>query len=612
MDFQLWATFAVILITIVALASERFSIEGVSLAAIVALLLVFSFGPERVPDDGAAPVNVTTLLRGFANPALVTVLALLVVGRALFNTDALDRPARLLSSLGGTGIKRTTIVLLVPAALTSAFLNNTPVVVMFIPIIVAIAAQRNFPASRVLLPLSFISILGGMTTLIGSSTNLLVAGTAARSGVEIGFFEFTAFGLVLFVVGGAYVLFLMPLILPADARTASGAYKPSGRQFVAQIELDHNHPLIGETARLGAFPALENVTVRSILRDGHHHTPPFDEIELRERDLLVVAATRAALTRALSYGAASLPKMPAEQIDEGRQTDTLDDVAESFVLAEAVVPPGSRFVGRTIEASRIRAAFGTMVLGLQRRARMPRTTMREMRLEAGDTLLVGGLPDDFDRLRESRDLLLLERSAAEVPIARYAGRALAVFVAFIVSASLGLLPITVAALTAAFAMIATGCLSLRQAASSFDRQIFMLVGASLALATALEGTGGAKLVAGSWVALFDGAGTPIVLSALFLVTAILTNILSNNATAVLFTPIALDMAARLDAPPLAFVACVLFAANCSFATPVGYQTNLLVMGPGQYRFSDFLRAGIPLVLLVWLAFSLVAPVWWNL
>ena len=607
---QLWGTFAIIAVAIVALASERYTIEGVSLATIVALLLLF--GATDPFLDGEPPVTVATLLQGFSNPALITVLSLLVVGRALFNTDALDRPARILSALGGTGVARTSLVLLLPAAVTSAFLNNTPVVVMFIPIIVAIAAQRNFPASRVLLPLSFISILGGMTTLIGSSTNLLVAGTAARYGLQLGFFDVTPVGLMLFAVGATYVLVVMPQLLPADARTATGAYRPSGRQFVAQIELLRGHSLIGERARLGAFASLENVTVRMIRRGDTDITPPFDDVELEEGDLLVIAATRQALTRALSRGAASLPRMPDDQIDRSRTTDTLDRPSESFAMAEAVVPPGSRFVGRTIEASRIRATFGTMVLGLQRRASMPRTTMRQTRLEAGDTLLVGGLPDDFDRLRDTRDLLLIERSTAEVPLSRYAPRALLVFLVTIALASTGVLPITVAALTGAFAMIALGCISLRQAAASFDRQIFMLVGASLAMAAALEGTGGAALVARSWVALFEQTGTAVVLSALFLVTAILTNILSNNATAVLFTPIAMGIAERLDAPPLAFVACVLFAANCSFATPVGYQTNLLVMGPGQYRFSDFVRTGLPLVLLMWIAFSLVAPLWWAL
>lgn len=498
------------------------------------------------------------------------------------------------------------------AAVTSAFLNNTPVVVMFIPIIVAIAAQRNFPASRVLLPLSYISILGGMTTLIGSSTNLLVAGTAARYGVELDFFSFTAFGVVLFAVGALYVIYVVPAILGDAGTGEGGATRPSGRQFVAQIEVTAGNDLVGAKPRLGQFAALQGATVRSIRRDGRDITPPFDDVELEEGDILTVAATRTVLTKALAKGAASLPRMPPELMSPARSTDTLERVRESFTLAEAVVPPGSRFSGRTVEASRIRATFGTMVLGLQRRARMPRATMRETRLEAGDTLLVGGLPEDFDRLRETRDLLLIERSAVEVPMSKYAPRALLVFMLTIALASTGLLPIEVAALTGAFAMVALNCLSMRQAAASFDRQIFMLVGASLAMATALERTGGAALIANGTLALFEGAGTGVILSVLFLVTAVLTNILSNNATAVLFTPIALGIAEGLSVPPLVFVTCVLFAANCSFATPVGYQTNLLVMGPGRYAFSDFLRAGVPLVLLIWLAFSLLAPWWYGL
>ena len=607
-DFHVWLTFAVVIVSIIALASERFPIETVSLATIVVLLVGFA----AVPQPASTPVTPEDLLVGFANPALVTVLALLVVGRALFNTDALDRPARLLSSLGGTGLLRTSIVLLVPAAVTSAFLNNTPVVVMFIPIIVAIAAQRNFPASRVLLPLSYISILGGMTTLIGSSTNLLVAGTAARDGLELGFFSFTGLGLVLFAVGGLYVIYVVPAILGDAAGAEGAASRPSGRQFMAQIEVTADHDLLGEKSRLGQFKSLENMTVRSIRRGGRDLAPPFDEIELTEGDILTVAATRATLTKALAKGAASLPRMPPELMSPTRSTDTLEQVRESFTLAEVAVPPGSRFSGRTVEASRIRATFGTMVLGLQRRARMPRATMRETRLEAGDTLLVGGLPEDFDRLRETRDLLLIERSAAEVPMSKYAPRALLIFLLTITVASTGLLPIAVAATTGAFAMVALNCLSMRQAAASFDRQIFMLVGASLAMATALERTGGAALIASTTLSLFEGARTSVILSALFLVTAILTNILSNNATAVLFTPIALGIAEGLAAPPIAFVVCVLFAANCSFATPVGYQTNLLVMGPGRYRFSDFVRAGVPLVILMWITFSLAAPWWYDL
>ena len=602
----MWATFAIILVVIVVLATERYSIPSVSLAAIVALLLLFGIVPptgvEIPPGD---------LLRGFANPALVTVLALLVVGRALFNTDALEAPSRVLSEWGGSNVRNTIIVLLVPAAVVSAFMNNTPVVVMFIPIIVAVAAQRNFAASRALLPLSFICILGGMTTLIGSSTNLLVAGTAERYGIEIGFFEVTGPGVMLFAVGALYILFVMPRILNRRNDKDDKTGRSTGRQFVAQIEIRPGHRMIGESAVAGTFPTLEGVTVRSVQRDGEDVLPPFDDMALEVGDLIVVAATRSALTRALALGAASLPVLPDED-RKGRPTDDLAAPAESFTLAEAVVAPGSRYGGRTIEASRIRQTYGTMILGLQRRASMPRGPVREMRIEAGDTLLLGGLPEDYDRLRASRDLLLIERSAAEVPMRVYAPRAVAVFAVMILCASFGLVPIVVAALAAAYAMIALGCLSLRQAAASFDREIFMLVGASLALATAMERTGGAALVAQGVVDVFAQFGPSILMSALFLVTAFLTNILSNNATAVLFTPIAIGIAERLGLPAMPFIVCVILAANCSFATPVGYQTNLLVMGPGRYRFSDFVRTGVPLVILMWIAFSLIGPWYYGL
>ncbi|MEL6752031.1 MAG: SLC13 family permease, partial [Pseudomonadota bacterium] len=222
-----------------------------------------------------------------------------------------------------------------------------------------------------------------------------------------------------------------------------------------------------------------------------------------------------------------------------------------------------------------------------------------------------GLPDDIERLRFSRELLLLERSASEVPLSRYAPRAIAIFAAVVAAASLGIVPIVVASLVGAYAMIASGCLSIRQAARSFDRQIFMMVGASLAAATALEGTGGAAYLANGVVTAMAGAPPAVVLSVLFAFIALLTNILSNNATAVLFTPIAIGIAQRLGLPLEPFVVCVILAANCSFATPVGYQTNLLVLGPGRYRFSDYLRTGIPLIVLLWLVFSLVAPMWYG-
>ena len=607
-DFHMWATFAIILATIVAFASERFSIETVSLAALAALMAVFSL----VPQQGEVQVTPGDLLMGFANPALATVLALLVLGQALFATDALEAPARLLARIGGTSSARTIFVLLATAGVTSAFLNNTPVVVMFIPIIVAIAAQRGFEASRALMPLSFVGILGGMTTLIGSSTNLLVAGTAQRYGIELGFFDFSLPGGVLALVGFAFVLFAMPLLLGGRQGADRRAKLSSGRQFLAQITLDEDHRLVGVESLAGLFPGLGGITVRSVQRGETTLLPPFDEVALAAGDVVVVAATRAALTSALADGLLNLPHLPEEDRDPDRASNTLTQVAEEFTVAEAVLAPGSRFAGRTVEKSRIRANYGAMVLGLQRRANMARGRMRDVRLEAGDTLLVGGLPDDLERLRASRDLLLLERSAALVPLKAYARRAIAIFAFVVLSASTGFLPIAAAAILGAFLAVASGCLSMGQAARSFDARIFMMVGASLAAALAMERTGGATAVANLVVDLMEGRTPLAVLSALFLATAILTNILSNNATAVLFTPVAIGIARSLGVDPEPFVVCIILAANCSFATPMGYQTNLLVLSPGGYGFSDYVRAGVPLIILLWLTFTVTAPLFYTL
>lgn len=607
-NIHMWLTFVVIASTIVAFASERWSIEGVSLAAIVAFLAIFVFIPQT--DDN--PVVAPDLLMGFANPALITVLALLVIGQALFNTDALERPAEVLSKFGGTSAKRTILVLLVTAGVTSAFLNNTPVVVMFIPIIVAIAAQRNFSASAALLPLSFVGILGGMTTLIGSSTNLLVAGVAERYDIHIGFFDFTLPGLVMAGVGLVFIVFIMPAILGDRSAAHPNKRIESGRQFLAQIHVSKDHALEGEESVAGLFPSLAGITVRSVLRTDQIVLPPFEDTVLQDGDIVVVAATRRALTKALSVGAASLPEMAVEDRDDDRETDSLSHVRENFTIAEAVIAPGSRFAGRSVETSRIRATYGTMVLGLQRRSGMARGLMREIRLEPGDTLLVGGLLDDLERLRASRELLLLEHSAGEVPLRQYAPRAIGIFAIVIFSASMGFVPIVAAALMGAYGVIAAGCLSIRQAARSFDRQIYMMVGASLAAATALERTGGAAFIAQGVVDLMADQPPAFTLSMLFIVTAFLTNVLSNNATAVLFTPIAIGISQKLNVAVEPFIVCIVFAANCSFATPVGYQTNLLVLGPGRYRFSDYLKTGIPLILILWLTFSILAPLYYKI
>ena len=611
-DFHLIATFVIIALTVVAYATERLPMEGVSLGSLAALLVLFGVFPYQAADGSALTVD--QLLAGFADPALATVISLLVVGQALFATDAMDAPARSVAHLGRVTGRQATLLVLAVSGLVSAFLNNTPVVVIFIPILAVVGAQRGYPAYRIFMPLSFICILGGMTTLIGSSTNLIAAGVARGFGLDIGFFDITRMGLVLAVVGSIYVIFLMPRLMKERESLVRREGRVGGAQFIGEITLARGHPFIGITSQSGLFPGLGELTPRLLQRRDVPILPPFENITLEPGDTLVVTGTRRAFMRALARGKAGVDSEDANGDAAAAETSetTTPPPGPDYHLVEAVISPASRFAGRTIQLSGIRAQFGVSILGVQRKSRMARRALSEIRLEPGDTLLIGGMMPQIELMRGNHDLLLLEHSMEAVPQTRKATIAVAIFIAIVLLSALDIVPIVVAAIVGAVLMVASRCLTIHQAARAFDRQIFLLIGSSVALATALQATGGATLVAEGTVRAMEGDSPAVVLSVLFLVMAFISNILSNNATAVLFMPIAIGVAQRLGTSPQAFAAAVIFAANCSFATPIGYQTNLLVMGPGHYRFSDFARAGTPLVLIIWLTFSLLAPWYYQL
>ncbi|HSM18865.1 MAG TPA: SLC13 family permease, partial [Hyphomicrobiales bacterium] len=384
--------------------------------------------------------------------------------------------------------------------------------------------------------------------------------------------------------------------------------------FIAQIQVGFDHSLVGTQSVSGMFPSLKNMTVRLVQRGEHAFLPPFENVTLRPGDVIIVAATRQVLTEALKSPENILATAPAGApagAAEEEQAGPRDDESQ-LMLAEAVIAPGSRMIGRTVEQSGLHATTGCIVLGIQRRSRMIRMRLSDIRLEAGDVILVLGKLAQVNDLRRNRDLLLLERSAAELPMTERSNQALAIFAAVILAAATGLVPIVTAALAGAFAMVAVGCLNVRQAARAFDRQIYLLIAASLAMALPLEATGGAAFLAHGVVNALGDASPAMVMSAMFVLVAVLTNVLSNNATAVLFTPIAANTAAEIGVDAMPFIIAVILAANCSFASPIGYQTNLLVMGPGHYRFGDFVRAGAPLVIVIWLAFSLFAPWYYGI
>ena len=609
-SLQMWLTFGVIGAALVLYMQERVALELTSLGVVCALIVLFQILPLPGPN-GTNSLGPERLLAGFASPALVTVLALLVIGQGLVRTGLLDAAAGLVLRLSRGGGLATMLLVLVAVAAVSAFLNNIPVVVIFVPIMQAVSEHLGRPAGKVMIPLSFAAILGGMTTLIGSSTNLLVSNALVEAGeAPFGFFDFSVPGLVLATAGLAYVLFVAPYLLPA--RSPAGDEAPaSGRQFVAQLEVGAESELLGERALAGHLPGLPGMTLLMLQRAGTTLLPPFEDTELGAGDVLVVAATRKVLTEALTREAAALQpdlrrgrRAEAEAAAPWRQGEQM--------LAEVMVTPNSRLNGQNLEQIGFRYLHRCVVLGIQRRSRMIRMRMTEIALRAGDVLLVLGQPDDVRRLRLSPAVLLMEWSAADLPARQHVRRAGLVFLGTIGLAASGLLSIVAAALIGAVAMIATGALSVSQAVQALDRKVAITIATALALGVVLQGTGGANFLAEALLELMAGAGPAAVLSAFFLLVAMLSNILSTKATAVLFTPIAVGIAHGLNSDPTAFAVAVVFAANCSFASPLGYQTNLLVMSPGGYRFRDFVRVGLPLIAVMWLVFTFVAPWYFDL
>ncbi len=606
--FQMWVTFALILAVLVLYAMDKIPVEVTSSGILAALLVFFHLAPV-LDGFGGNRLDAGRLLSGFANPALITVIALLVVGQGMVRTGVLEQGARRLLELAGGRARLTLGICLTGALLISGVLNNIPVVVIFIPIMQTLAERLGVAASRVMMSLSFVAVLGGSATLIGSGSNLLVSGALLQAGeTPFGFFDFTGPGLIVAGVGLAYALLVLPWVLPERESLASRIMARSGKYFLAQIAIESETGLEG-AGIVGAYSkALPDMRVRMVLRAERVVMPPFHDFQLRLGDVVVVAASRRALSRATA-DSPGLLHPGAQELGGG-----MEDVwqAEERTLAEVMVVPGSRLIGRRLTMAGFQWRTRCVVLGIQRRTQMFRSRLTDVPLEAGDVLLVEGRPNSVEQLRTDSDVILMEWSTEELPLVRRAKQAVLLFTAVVLLAATGVLPIVVAGVVGALGMLVSGVLNVREAARAIDTKIVIMIPATLALGAALQETGGAAYLAHAFLVPLQGVGTMAAVSGLFLAGAILAHVIGSNAVAVLFTPIAVGMGRELGIDPHVLAVVVVFAANAGLATPIGYQTNLLVMGPGHYRFSDFLRAGGPLVVLLWITVTLVVPWWYGL
>ena len=601
---------AVLVLTVVALylfTRDNIPLESSSLTILILLTAGFQLFPY-VQRDGE-PLGAVQFFAGFGNEALIAICALMMVGKALETTGALQPLANVVGRAWSSRPVLALVATLVAGAILSAFMNNTPIVVLLMPILVGASLRSKFPVSEVMMPMGLATIIGGMSTTIGTSTNLLVVGIAH----DMGRHDFTMFEWVapVAVVGGVGLLFLWlvaPRLLPD--RTPPMA-DTSPRIFSSQLHVKEGGFADGKTLSEVLAKAGGNLRIDKIQRSESLFLAKLPSVTIQPGDRLFIKDSPENLKHYEQLLGATLYNL--SDIEHPVDDDT-PLKAEGQQLAEVVITRGSPLHLRSLAAARFTSSYGLLPLAVHR-ARAPSSQvtgdLNLIRLRAGDVLLVQGTREAIAQLKESGSMLVLD-GTTDLPATHHAKRALTIMGLVVLAAATGLMPISVAALVGLGLMIATGSLSWRDAASALSIPVVMIIVTALALGKALLGTGMADYIALSFVNGASGLPIPMVLSAFLLLMTIMTNIVSNNAAAAIGTPIAISIANQLGVPSEPFILAVLFGANMSFATPYGYQTNLLVMTAGGYKFGDFLRVGIPLTVIMWIGFSIVLPLMYEL
>jgi di/tricarboxylate transporter len=501
------------------------------------------------------------------------------------------------------------LVTLVAAGLLSAFMNNTPIVVLLMPILVGVSLRVKLPVSGIMMPMGLATIVGGMSTTIGTSTNLLVVGISHDLGLKtFGLFDFVLPAALVGGVGILYLWLIAPRLLPERVAPMADI---TPRIFNGQLSIKEDGLANGLSLSKMLAKTNGQMRVDKILRGDSLFLAKLPSLKLQPGDRLFVKDTPENLKYYEQLIGATLYNSSDNEhpIDEDTPL-----TAEGQQLAEVVVTRGSPLHLRSLAAARFSANYGLMPLAIHR-ARAPSSQvtgdLNSIRLRAGDVLLVQGSKDGIDSLKSSGTMLVLD-GTMDLPHTHRANRALAVMGLVVGVAAFGIMPISVSALIGVGLMLALGCLNWRDAADALSAQVIMIIVTSLALGRALMGTGMADFLAMEFVGIASALPIPVILSAFILIMTVLTNIVSNNAAAVIGTPIAVAIANQLNVNPEPFILAVLFGANMSFATPFGYQTNLLILSAGGYKFSDFLRVGIPLTVIMWLGFSFVLPALYEL
>ena len=587
-----------LLLTLVALVlftRNRIPLEVSSLCLLGLVTLLFTVFPFR--HDGEV-FEATALFAGFGHEALVTVCALMVVGQGLVQTGALEPFGRLLTRAWSIAPFLSVLVTLIVSAILSAFVNNTPIVVLLLPILISVSLRTKKSPSKILMPMGFATIVGGMGTTIGTSTNLLVVSVASDLGLpRMQMFDFVLPAALASAIAIIYLWLVAPLLIK-DREVPLGNNSP--RLFQARLHLDEDSKAIGKTLAQARELAGDGIRIIRIRR-GENQLLLLPDVVLQAGDRLRVQDTAARIRAAAEAMGAKL------YAGEHEVSEDHPLKAEDQSVAEIAVVAGSTLDGQNLRYTYFLERYQLMVLALHRAGQdiwKPQEKIMDVTLQQGDVLLVQGPTESIHKLRMNPEFLVLDASE-EVAHAGRSTLALFILLATVGVAAAGWIPIAVSSVSGAIAMLLAEILNIKSAMKALSASVIFVVAASLALGQALEVTGASGYLTNVFLYVFSEASAPVMVSALILLIGILTNIVSNNAAAVIGTPVAIGIAQKLGENPEPFILAILFGANLSFATPMSYKTNLLVMNAGNYSFNDFVRVGLPLTLLMWISYSVI-------
>ncbi len=600
---------AVLLLTVVAL--YLFRREDIRLeSSCLGVLILITVGFELVPfvSEQGERIESIDFFFGFGHEALIAVCGLMIAGQGLVRTGALEPVGRMLGKLWRLSPTFSLLITLLVSGILSAFMNNTPIVVLMLPILISVAVRTNTSHSGLLMPMGFATLVGGMSTTVGTSTNLLVVAVAAEQGMQrLGLFDFAVPALVAGSVAIAYLWLVAPKMLP---ERSSMLDDETPRVFTAHLTIDEDGFSVGKTLAEVIQHSDGQLKVDRIQRVGTAsdiRIMPMPDVILHAGDKVRVSDTAENLKDYEKILGAKL-FVGKHQVDDEHPL-----VADDQQLVEVIVAPGSPLAGSTLKNIRFVDQYSLVAVALHREGKEIDLFKKlgSVSLHVGDILLVQGSREKIAEMKKKGDFLILD-ATTDLPHTSKAPTALAIMLGIVGVAAAGILPIAVSAIVGVLLLLMTRCLDWVDAGRALSTQVILIVVASLALGEALLKTGGADYLAEVFLYSISSLYPAIVVSALMLLLAILTNIVSNNAAAVIGTPIAISVANHLGMAPEPFVIAVLFGANFSYATPMAYKTNLLVMNAGGYHFSDFMRIGIPLVLIMWITLSFFIPFYYDI